>query len=78
MCACGEPLFRYHKRGTGRLIKCFLELIYDDRVGVRDIPGMHVDVYCPSCKKRIGTIQRIHGKPALKLNQGTIKNVHIK
>jgi len=31
------------------------------------------NVFCMNCEERVGTVQMIHGKPAIKLNQGQIQ-----
>ena len=76
-CRCGTPLFKYQKMDTGRLIKCFLSKILQDYA--RLPAGLKIGdmVFCPDCRQRIGSIQMIHGEPAVKLNQGQIKPVRI-
>ena len=37
-CRCGQHLFEYAKGGRGRLIKCFLDQIRRDEMGVVDAP----------------------------------------
>lgn len=76
-CKCGGEIFRYHKAGTGRLIKCYIEKIILDNVGLKPKMPVGTDVFCQECKNRIGTIQMIHGQPAVKLNQGQIKPIRI-
>ncbi|MFA5510222.1 MAG: hypothetical protein GX122_08515 [Candidatus Cloacimonetes bacterium] len=75
-CRCGYLLFRYFKAGKGRLIKCIVQRLTEDRVGLSGLPTYSKPV-CPSCKKELGIIMMIHGSPALKLNQGTIKSIRI-
>lgn len=75
-CQCGEKLARYKKGGNGRLVKMFLERIALDYHGifVTEPPlELHSDVSCPSCEKRVATIQVIRGKYAAKVNQGAIQ-----
>jgi hypothetical protein len=75
-CQCGEPLFRYYKGGRGRLIKCFLDEIRQDHIGIQDKPlGAHPT--CPRCGKDLGEIRIVRGQPALKINQGTIQSIRI-
>lgn len=78
-CKCGKELARYRKEGKGHLIKMFLRNILVDRAGVflktPPLPNGS-QVNCPSCEKRVATIQMIHGEPAAKLNQGAIKQVN--
>jgi hypothetical protein len=71
-CRCGQLLFKYYKGGRGRLIKCYLDEIRKDYVGVLEgAPGLHPT--CPSCGKVIGVVRIVRGRPALKINQGTVK-----
>jgi len=71
-CRCGRHLFQYYKAGRGRLIKCFLDEITQDKVGVAGLPTGAYPV-CPNCGKNIGVIKMIRGRPAVKINQGTVK-----
>ena len=73
---CGQFLMAYYKSGKGRLIKCFLSEIRDDQVGLIDLP-LGEKPLCPSCGKRLGEVRLVHGRPALKLNQGTIKKIRL-
>ena len=75
-CQCGQLLFRYFKGGRGRLIKCYLDQIHDDGVGVINLP-LCARPTCPACGKAIGIVQMVHGRPALKLNQGAIQKIRI-
>lgn len=76
VCQCGQPLLAYYKRGKGRLIKCYLSEVLDDQVGLVDLP-LGARPLCPSCGKTLGEIRLVHGKPALKLNQGAIKKIRL-
>jgi hypothetical protein len=71
-CRCGQLLFQYFKGGRGRLIKCFFDEIRQDHVGVSGMPTGSRPV-CPSCGKEIGIVRIIRGRPAVKINQGTVK-----
>jgi hypothetical protein len=75
-CQCGELLFEYFKAGRGRLIKCYLSEIQDDRVGVVDLP-LSSRPTCPGCRKEIGIVRIVRGRPALKLNQGAVQKIRI-
>ncbi|MBI9043437.1 MAG: hypothetical protein JEZ06_03065 [Anaerolineaceae bacterium] len=75
-CKCNQLLFRYYKSGRGRLIKCFISEIIEDQVGLEGLP-LESRPACPSCGKSLGILQMIRGRPALKLNQGTIKPIRI-
>jgi len=75
-CQCGQLLFRYFKGGRGRLIKCYLDQIHDDGVGLANAPLCARPV-CPACGKAIGIVRMVRGRPALKLNQGAIQKIMI-
>lgn len=77
ICKCGAKIFRYQKAGTGRLIKCFLSKIIANYIHLPRNIKTGENVFCASCQKRIGTVQMIHGEPAVKLNQGQIQPVRI-
>ena len=72
-CLCGVVLFKYKKIGKGRLVRCYLPRILEDRVGVPAGIALGRDVACPACASRIGTVIGIKGMRAIKLNQGQIK-----
>jgi hypothetical protein len=77
-CQCGQDIARYEKVGRGTLRKMYLDKILTDHTGrfLIDPPLPNgTQIQCPSCNKRIATIQMIHGRPAAKMNQGTIKKV---
>lgn len=73
-CRCGQLLFKYYKGGRGRLIKCFLDEIRQDYVGIAE-RATETRPTCPACGKELGIIRIVRGRPALKLNQGAIKTV---
>ncbi len=72
VCRCGHPLFKYFKGGRGRLIKCFLDQILKDQAEVIS-QELGSRPSCPNCGKELGIIRIVRGRPALKINQGTIK-----
>ena len=72
LCRCGRLLFKYYKGGRGRLIKCYLAEIRHDEVGVLDLP-LDARPTCPDCGKELGIIRLVRGRPALKINQGTVR-----
>ena len=78
-CRCGQRLFKYHKGGRGRLIKCFLDEIRKDYAGIRRATrqaggqASQISPTCPACGKELGIVRIVRGRPALKLNQGTVK-----
>jgi len=71
-CRCGRLLFRYYKGGRGRLIKCYLDEIRVDHIGAQ-AAKMGARPNCPACGKAVGIVRMVHGRPALKLNQGTVR-----
>jgi len=73
-CKCGYKLFRYYKMGKGRIIKCFVNRMQNDYVGLQGAETYSKPL-CPQCGNELGIIMLIRGEPALKLNQGTIKPV---
>ncbi|MDR0797050.1 MAG: hypothetical protein LBE79_13540 [Tannerella sp.] len=75
-CKCGKLLFRYFKAGKGKIIKCFINRMENDFVGIRNLPNFHKPL-CPNCQKELGIIMIISGEVALKLNQGTIRGIRI-
>ena len=75
-CQCGYLLFQYYKGGKGRLIKCFLSEIKKDNTGIMDLP-LGTRPRCPACGKVLGEVRIVAGRPALKINQGTIKKIRI-
>jgi hypothetical protein len=75
-CRCGFKLFRYFKAGKGRLIKLMLGSISEDNVGLKGAQTL-TRPKCPNCGNCLGIIMMIHGEPALKLNQGSIKSIRI-
>jgi hypothetical protein len=75
-CRCGQHLFKYYKGGRGRLIKCFLGEIREDHTGLAAQP-LGARPSCPNCGKELGIVRIVRGRPALKINQGTIKEVRI-
>ena len=75
-CKCGYKLFRYYKMGKGKIIKCFIDRLHEDFVGLKGYENFSKPL-CPSCGKELGIIMMIRGEAALKINNGTIKSVRI-
>ena len=75
-CRCGQHLFTYYKGGRGRLIKCYLDEIREDHARLAAQP-LGARPACPNCGKVLGMVRIVRGRPALKLNQGTIQGVRI-
>lgn len=61
---CGVLLYRYHKGGTGGLVKCFLDLIADDNTAG--------DRRCPGCGQEFAREKVIGGRLAHKIIQGKV------
>lgn len=61
---CGTLLYRYHKGGTGGLVKCFLERIAEDHT--------RGDMKCPRCGQEFARLRMIGGLPAHKIIQGKV------
>jgi ribosomal protein S27E len=61
---CGVLLFRYHKGGTGGLVKCFLERIAEDRT--------KGDMTCPQCGQEFARPRTIGGRAAAKIIGGKV------
>lgn len=74
-CQNGHLLFaKYQKDKSGFLMKCYVDKIGNDFVGVFGLPNQ-TDVFCPECKMRIGRIAQVHGRPAVVVNHGGIKRI---
>ena len=77
-CKWGHPLFlRYRKDKRGFLMKCYIDRIGEDLVGVSGLENS-TDVFCPRCKEeskdtRVGRISLVHGRPAVVVNHGGVK-----
>lgn len=75
-CRCGQLLLRCFKGGRGRLIECHLDQVREDHAGVAGL-ALGARPACPNCGKELGVVQMIHGRPALKINHGTVKETRI-
>ncbi|MBW6516271.1 MAG: hypothetical protein K0B81_06620 [Candidatus Cloacimonetes bacterium] len=75
-CKCGFRLFRYYKAGKGKIIKCFVNRLEEDFVGIKGYETQSKPL-CPQCQKELGIIMMVRGEPALKLNQGTIQPIRV-
>ena len=79
-CKNGHILFgSYRKVKSGFLMKCYVDEIGKDYVGVSSLPN-EPDVFCKECKKggqklRIGRIDQVHGRPAVVVNHGGVKRI---
>jgi ribosomal protein S27E len=61
---CSSLLYRYHKGGTGGLVKCFLERIAEDHTAG--------DMKCPQCGQEFARSRTISGRAAHKIIQGKV------
>ncbi len=57
-------MYRYYKRGTGGLVKC-----YEDRIAEDYTEG---DLRCPKCGQEFARLREITGKPVHKIIQGKV------
>ncbi|MDO8515133.1 MAG: hypothetical protein Q7S14_01410 [bacterium] len=79
-CKCGQPLARYFKDIPGLLIKMYLSEIRIDRAGIflKEPPLQNgIKIFCPKCQKLVANVAIIHGRPAARLNQGTVKKIRV-
>ena len=61
---CGALLYRYLKGGAGGLVKCFVDLIVEDRTAG--------DMRCPGCGQEFARPKTIGGRPAHWIIQGKV------
>jgi len=79
-CKAGHVVFgHYRKVKPGRLLKCYIDQIRFDKIGVKGLPNQ-TDVYCQECKRngvvmRVGRIGLVHGRPAVIINHGGTKPI---
>lgn len=76
-CSCWEELFKYQKKKRGRLIRAYIKNIKEDKYNLlvgKDFQDGD-SIYCPICKKRIGSIFVIKWSLALKVNQWAIQYI---
>lgn len=73
-CRCGLKLLKYKKGPGRRLLKIHRDRITEDYTGIfiNDFSAKGTDILCPSCDKRIATVQIINGKYVNKVNQGQL------
>lgn len=75
-CQCGLLVAVYLKGGSGRLRKMYFGRIKEDPEHLfHNEPPFVIgtDIDCPQCCKRIGTVARVSGYAAVKINQGVIR-----
>ena len=74
-CQNGHLLFgKYKKDKSGFLLKCYIDKIVKDFVGVRGLPN-ETDVFCPECNIRIGRVNQVRGRPSVIINHGGVKRI---
>ena len=74
-CKNGHLIFgRYLKDKRGFLMKCYIDMIGKDYIGVSGLPNK-TDVFCKDCNIRIGRISQVHGRPAVVINHGGVKRI---
>lgn len=79
-CKRGHVVFgHYRKVIHGRLLKCYMDEIRDDYIGVNGLKN-ETNVFCKACEKegiktRIGRIGLVHGRPAVIINHGGTKPI---
>ena len=61
---CRALLYRYHKAGTGGLVKCYVDRIVEDLT--------NGDLQCHECGQEFARFRMMRGKPAHKIIQGKI------
>ncbi len=61
---CRTLLYRYRKRGTGGLVKCYVDRILQDHTAG--------DLCCPKCGQSFARAREIAGKPVHRIIQGKI------
>ena len=61
---CKIPLYCYRKKGTGTLIKCYVDMVKKDYT--------NGDLKCPKCNQQFARHAIIHNKPAYKIIQGKV------
>lgn len=72
-CKNGHLIFgRYKKVKSGFLMKCYIDMIGVDCVGVSGLEN-ETDVFCLECRIRVGRIAQVHGRPAVVINHGGVK-----
>lgn len=61
---CDTLLYKYHKSGSGHLLKCYCSRIKEDYT--------NRDLKCPNCREKFAREAMIRGKPAYKIIQGKV------
>lgn len=76
-CRKGHLLFeKYHKKGGGRLQKCYLDEIGNDHTGSAE-REINETIYCLECNPMlpVAILSLIHGRKAYKIIQSGIRKV---
>jgi len=61
---CNQLLYKYRKGGPGRLVKCFVDGIVEDKT--------RGDLCCPGCGQEFARETMVYGRPAHKIIQGKV------
>jgi hypothetical protein len=61
---CRALLYRYHKGGTGGLVKCYVDRIVEDRTAG--------DLHCPGCGQQFARPAAIGGTTVHRMIQGKV------
>ena len=61
---CQTLLYKYHKGGSGGLVKCLVGRIVEDRTAG--------DLKCPTCEQEFARLQMIGHRQAHKIIQGKV------
>jgi PHP family Zn ribbon phosphoesterase len=61
---CKSLLYKYHKSGSGHLVKCFRKRIKDDYT--------NGDLKCPKCGQKFARERKYRGNVANKIIQGKV------
>lgn len=61
---CTTLLYRYKKEGPGSLVKCYADMIMEDKT--------NGDLKCPECGEAFARHATIHNRPAHKIIRGKV------
>jgi hypothetical protein len=75
LCKNNHLIFgRYKKVKSSFLMKCYIDEIVKDLVGVTNLHN-NTDVFCPKYKIRIEGTAPVHDRPAVVINHGGVKRI---
>ncbi|HKL17116.1 MAG TPA: hypothetical protein VJ900_02035 [Patescibacteria group bacterium] len=61
---CNTLLYKYHKYGSGHLIKCFIDQVKKDYT--------NGDMKCPNCQEEVARKRKFKGRDIFKIIQGKV------